>query len=97
MKAGATAPPSAVWPRWGKKTVLLVDVNSRTRDSRAKIMGTLGVIVHWTAFVPGKLPSVSPDIPHQTMKSNDQLVHGRVIRCSRWMEWEPGPRSNGGC
>lgn len=29
-----------------KKLVLLVDVNSQTRDSRAKVMRTLGVTVH---------------------------------------------------
>ncbi len=29
-----------------KKVVLLVDVNARTRDSRAKVMRTLGVTVH---------------------------------------------------
>jgi CheY-like chemotaxis protein len=34
---------------WGKKTVLLVDVNPRTRDSRAKIMRSLGVTVHCAA------------------------------------------------
>jgi CheY-like chemotaxis protein len=31
---------------WSKKTVLLVDVHSRTRESRSKIMRTLGVTVH---------------------------------------------------
>lgn len=34
---------------WSKKTVLLVDVNSRTRESRSKIMRTLGVTVHCAA------------------------------------------------
>lgn len=31
---------------WGKKTVLLVDLNPRTRDSRAKVMRELGATVH---------------------------------------------------
>lgn len=31
---------------WSKKTVLLVDVNPRTRESRTKIMRSLGVTVH---------------------------------------------------
>jgi CheY-like chemotaxis protein len=36
-------------PSWENKLVLLVDTNSRTRDSRAKIMRTLGVTVHSVA------------------------------------------------
>ncbi len=36
---------------WMKKLVLLVDVNSRSRDSRAKIMRALGVTVHSAATV----------------------------------------------
>lgn len=36
-----------------KKTVLLIDVDSRTRDSRSKIMRTLGVTVHCAGSVTG--------------------------------------------
>lgn len=36
-------------PTWENKVVLLVDTNSRTRDSRAKVMRTLGVTVHCAA------------------------------------------------
>ncbi len=40
-----SAPPLAQL-QWSRKTVLLVDVHSRTRESRSKIMRTLGVTVH---------------------------------------------------
>jgi len=36
-------------PTWENKLVLLVDTNSRTRESRAKIMRALGVTVHCAA------------------------------------------------
>jgi hypothetical protein len=36
-----------------KKTVLLIDVDSTTRESRSKIMRTLGVTVHCAATVAG--------------------------------------------
>jgi CheY-like chemotaxis protein len=53
-----------------KKTVLLVDINSRTRDSRAKIMRTLGAVVHCVSsadaaistFVPGSYNLVLIDL-----------------------------------
>jgi CheY-like chemotaxis protein len=38
--------PGSAPSSWGKKVVLLVDTNAHTRDSRAKIMRTLGVTVH---------------------------------------------------
>lgn len=34
---------------WPKKTVLLVDINAQTRDSRSKMMRRMGVIVHCAA------------------------------------------------
>jgi DNA-binding NtrC family response regulator len=52
-------PPSAVAAQaerdnsWSKKTVLLVDVNSHTRESRSRIMRTLGVTVHCAASLRG--------------------------------------------
>ncbi len=36
-----------------KKVVLLIDVNARTRESRAKVMRTLGVTVHCAASARG--------------------------------------------
>lgn len=36
-----------------KKTVLLIDVDSTTRESRSKVMRTLGVTVHCAATVAG--------------------------------------------
>jgi CheY-like chemotaxis protein len=44
-----TRPDNALW---GKKTVLLVDSNSQTRESRAKVLRTLGATVH-CASSPG--------------------------------------------
>ncbi len=38
---------------WSKKTVLLVDVHWRTRESRSKIMRTLGVTVHCASTADG--------------------------------------------
>jgi CheY-like chemotaxis protein len=34
---------------WTKKTILIVDVHAESRDSRSKIMRTLGVVVHSVA------------------------------------------------
>lgn len=45
--AGKTAAPGASSASsWGKKTVLLVDVNPRRRESRARVMRELGATVH---------------------------------------------------
>lgn len=50
MSSSAQASDNAGQPlsglEWSKKTVLLVDVHARTRESRSKIMRTLGVTVH---------------------------------------------------
>ena len=38
--------------RWGKKVVLLVDSDAQTRESRAKMMRSLGATVHAAASAP---------------------------------------------
>lgn len=50
--AAVEAVVSKVAPRlssWQNKTVLLIDINPQTRDSRAKVMRTMGVVVDCAA------------------------------------------------
>lgn len=49
---GVRAPGSTGASSWTRKTVLLVDVDARTREARARVLRTLGAEVHSAASLP---------------------------------------------
>lgn len=51
IQTGSKQPDNKFWLT--KKTVLLIDVDSVTREARSKVMRTLGVTVHCAASVSG--------------------------------------------
>ena len=50
--AGAGTRGNAAANSWTRKTVLLVDVDGRSREARARVLRTLGAEVHSAASAP---------------------------------------------
>jgi CheY-like chemotaxis protein len=91
-RAGApmTSAASTGSSEWGKKTVLLVDSNLRSRESRAKVMRTMGVQVECAAnagaarvrLAAGKYNLILVDLGRD-IDSAESLVHEIRTRDSR--------------